>query len=538
MPGEPSGPDRTATSPPTGVPSSTSPSTASASRTPEAVAKQLPWGPTEADIAAARGAVAAMPLEQVAGQVIVASYSGTNPSMAASLVRDLHLAGVILMGDNVAGPEQVRSTAAAVQRAVADDGRSWPAVVTVDQEGGLVARVRAPAAEFPTFMTAGAAVAGGDVAAVQDAAEASGAQLRSLGFTWVNAPDADVTIGPSDPTIGSRSASDDPKLVARTVTAAVEGYLSAGIVPVAKHYPGHGSVTTDSHVGLPVQKATIEQLRRRDLVPFTAAARAGVPAVMMSHVAVSALDPGVPSTLAAPAYRLLRQQTGFTGVVVTDALDMQAVTQKYGSGGAAVRALEAGADLLLMPADVRVAHAAVVDAVQDGQLDRERLDDAAARVVALMRHQAARDKDAVDAGSPGPGEKASAALSAAGITVVSGTCSGPLVKGPVRVVGGTQADRDRFRAAARERGLSVSASSGEVVRLLPSATASGSGDVVVALDAPYGLGRSSGTAARIALYGRTPQAFVALVDVLMGKASAPGRLPVAVSGMPARAGCR
>jgi beta-N-acetylhexosaminidase len=478
-----------------------------------------------------------MPLEQVAGQVIVASYSGTNPSTAASLVRELHLAGVILMGDNVSGPEQVRSTAAAVERAVADDGRRWPAVVSVDQEGGLVARIREPAAEFPTFMTAGAAAAGGDLEAVRDAARASGEELRSLGFTWVNAPVADVTIGPADPTIGARSASDDPQLVAKTVTAAIEGYLAAGIVPVAKHYPGHGSVTTDSHVGLPVQKTSIEQLRRRDLVPFAAAARAGVPAVMMSHVAVTALEPGVPSTLAAPAYRLLRQQTGFTGVAVTDALDMGAVTQEYGSGGAAVRALEAGADLLLMPADVRAAHAAVVDAVQDGRLDRKRLDDAAARVVALMRHQAAADTSARDAGSPGSGRKASAALSAAGVTVASGACSGPLVSGPVRVVGGTQEDRERFRAAARAKGLAVSESSGAIVRLLPSGTAVGTGDVVVALDAPYGLGRSTASSARIALYGRTPDAFAALLDVLTGKASAPGRLPVAVKGLPARAGC-
>jgi beta-N-acetylhexosaminidase len=479
-----------------------------------------------------------MPLEQVAGQVIVASYSGTNPSTAASLVRELHLAGVILMGDNVSGPEQVRSTAAAVQRAVSDDGRRWPAVVSIDQEGGLVARVREPAAEFPTFMTAGAAAAGGHVDEVRDAARASGAELRSLGFTWVNAPVADVTIGPTDPTIGSRSASDDPDLVARTVTAAVEGYVAAGIVPVAKHYPGHGGVTTDSHIDLPVQKASIEQLRRGDLVPFDAAARAGVPAVMMSHVAVTALEPGVPSTLSAPAYRLLRKETGFTGVVVTDALDMAAVTQEYGSGGAAVGALEAGADLLLMPADVRAAHAAVVDAVGDGRLDRKRLDDAAARVVALMRHQAARDKTPLDAGSPASGRKASQALSAAGITVVSGACSGPLVSGPVRVVGGTKVDRDRFTAAARARGLAVSASSGSVVRLLASATGAGKGDVVVALDAPYGLGRSTGSAARIALYGRTPEAFAALVDVLTGEASAPGRLPVAVKGLPARAGCR
>ena len=491
----------------------------------------LPWGPTRAEFEAARTRVAAMTPEQAVGQMIVARYDGTRPATAAGLVTDLHLAGVIMMGDNVADHEQVRATAVAVQGAATADDRDWPAVVSVDQEGGRVARIAGPATEFPSLMTAGAAR---DPAATEAAAAASAAELRALGFTWVFAPTADVTIGPSDPTIGSRSASDDPALVADVVRSAVAGYLGAGIVPVAKHFPGHGSVTTDSHEALPVQHSSLADLAARDLQPFAAAADAGAPAVMMSHIAADAFDPGVPSSLSPAAYASLRSDVGFTGLAVTDALDMAAITQGYGSEGAAVRAVQAGADVLLMPADARAAHAALVVALTSGELSRERVDDAASKVVALMRWQA-RQASAPGPDAVGAHGDASYALSLAGLTVADGPCDGPLVEGAVQVVGGTATDRARFTEAASTAGLDVG--SGSVVRLLGTRTSSGSGDVVVALDAPAGLGSSTASVARIALYGRTPDAFRALVDVLVGAAPARGHLPVAVDGLPPGAGC-
>lgn len=516
---EPSTPSETATTPPPTPP------------------PPLPWGPTQAELDEARARVAAMTPEQVVGQVMVARYGGTDPADAASLVAELHLAGVILMGDNVAESggvvdvDQVRATAGAVQSAGTADGRDWPAVVSVDQEGGRVARVGAPATEFPTLMTAGAAR---DPEVTRAAAAASAAELRALGFTWVFAPDTDVTIGPADPTIGSRSPSDDPGIVGEVVRDAVAGYLGAGIVPVAKHYPGHGSVTADSHESLPVQDATLEDLRSRDLVPFVAAAQAGVPAVMMSHIAVDAFAPGVPSSLAPEAYASLREDAGFSGLAVTDALDMAAITQDYGPDGAAVAAVGAGADLLLMPADGRAAHAALVAALGSGELPRARVDDAAAKVVALQRWQA-RQAPAPGPEAVGAHAEASSVLSLAGATVVDGPCSGSLVDGAVQVVGGTDTDRARFTEAAEAAGLATG--SGAVVRLLGTATSSGVGDVVVALDVPYGLAASDASVARIALYGRTPGAFRALVDVLTGTAAASGHLPVAVDGLPPGAGC-
>ncbi|MGZ5401202.1 MAG: glycoside hydrolase family 3 N-terminal domain-containing protein, partial [Nocardioides sp.] len=168
------------------------------------------WGPTEGELALAAELVARWDAEQLAGQVIVGRYDGTDPAVPARMVRDLHLAGVSVTSGNVTDAEQVRATTAAVTEAHAADGRDWPAVIGVDEEGGVVSHLRGIATEFPAFATAGVAIANrGRVGeqAVTEAARATGLELRDLGFTWVFAPVADVTIGAADPTIGTRSPS-------------------------------------------------------------------------------------------------------------------------------------------------------------------------------------------------------------------------------------------------------------------------------------------------------------------------------------------
>ena len=283
------------------------------------------------------------------------------------MVRDLHLAGVCVTNDNVVDGEQVRATTAAVSEAVADDGRTFPAVIGVDQEGGLVAHLRGVATDFPAFAEAGEAIAadpGTGEQVVTDAARSTALELRQLGFTWVFAPVADVTIGAADPTIGTRSPSSDPALAAEATAAAVTGYDEAGLVSTTKHFPGHGGVTADSHEMLPVLDATLEELEARDLRPFEAAVAAHAPAVMMSHLDVEALAPGTPASLAPTVYDYLRDELGFEGVTITDSLGMGAVA---GRDMPAVTALNAGADLLLMPVDTRNTHAVVTDAIESGR---------------------------------------------------------------------------------------------------------------------------------------------------------------------------
>ncbi len=481
------------------------------------------WGPTEAEIDRARRLVGRLTLRERAGQVIVASYDGT--SAPTKLVRDLHLGGVVVFSDNYSSTGQIRASNRALQDA---DDRRWPVLVSVDQEGGLVERVTG-GTRFPAFMTTGAADRS---ALTRDAAAGSGRELAGLGFNVDFAPVADVTAGDADPVIGSRSAGSSPDLVSRQVAAAASGFRSAGVLPVLKHVPGHGGLTTDSHVGLPVQDATVEEMEAHDLVPFRDGIDAGLPAVMVGHIDVREVDPGTPATLSRKVVTgLLRERLGFDGLAVTDSLQMQPIRAEHSSGEAAVRALRAGQDVLLMPMDPRAARDGIVRAVRDGRLSQARLDQAAIRLVAMLLHQKAQGSSPAP---PGSATGVSRRLSAAGLTVVAGACEGRLVGRRIRLVGSSTAHA-AFRAAATRAGLRF-APKGARVALAGVADPVPRGiDVLVATDRPYLLGTRRAPV-KIATYGETPGAMAALVDVLLGRAAAPGQLPVEVSGV-ARAGC-
>jgi len=532
------------------------------------------WGPTARELDDAARVVHRMRLPDLAGQVIVAEWSGT--AAPVRLVRSLHLGGVIAFDDNVASTAQIRSVNRTLER---DVPRRWPLFLSVDQEGGIVERVQGEATRFPAFMSAGAA---DDVAATRRAAAASGAELRGLGFTVDFAPDADVTSGPDDPTIGSRSVGSDPDLVARHVVAAATGMSESGVVPVLKHFPGHGSVPADSHTTLPVQRRTRDRLDAIDLVPFRAAVDAGVPAVMTAHLDVRAFDPRTPSSMSRRVVTgVLRRELGFDGLVVTDSLQMVGA-RPGGDGGArqAVRALRAGNDVLLMPPDPAAARRGIISAVRRRALARTTLERAAARQIALLLASEPDTKRARRGRPPGSGAQASRALSAAAITVAAGPCRGRLAESTASPSGDDDAVaafttaaqvaglkvllprtppprlaraeprpkrpalRTRWRAQERRRTDRLATWRDREEARLAQGTQVGfagygdgpvSGDVAVAVDTPYVLG-SSDAPIRIATYGDTPGAMGALVAVLQGRAAAPGRLPVEVPGLPRR-GC-
>ena len=495
------------------------------------------WGPQQRDADAAAAAVAKMTLEQKAGQVILPFYTGLDHEAQAAQVERLHLAGSMIMADNVPGTAtglvDVRALAGVTGRldkAARAGGRTWPGLIGVDQEGGAVSRVGAPLTRWPAPMSYGAA---GSVPLAAEAGTGLAAELAPLGFTVDFAPTADVTIGPADPTIGARSMSADPRAAASLSAGFTKGMLAGGVLPAVKHFPGHGSVTTDSHKALPVQNATLPQLKARDWKPFQSAVKAGAPMIMTGHIAVRALEPGVPASLSKATYSALRG-LGFKGVAVTDGLNMGAVTGRYPHGSAAPAALAAGADLLLMPADAAAAHAAVVRAVAGGKLPLQRLEEAARRVVTMMVWRGRTAKPRPPA-APGSGEALSAKISARAITVVAGRCKGASVPGSVRVAGGTPVDRARFAAAAKDAGIALGR--GPLVTLIGYGGGPVKSDLAVALDAPWPLAQSAAPT-KIALFGRSPGAYKALLAVLAGKAGAPGKLPAAVGPYPAGTGCR
>ena len=346
------------------------------------------WGPTHGEVDEARALVSDWTPEQLAGQVIVGRFHGTDPEEPADLVRDLHLAGVSVTSANILDEAQVLAMNAAITQAAAEDGRTFPPVIGVDQEGGYVSHLGDIATDFPHFQSAGLAIEadrkeGRRVTRV--AALTTGLELRGLGFTWVFAPVADVTIGAADPTIGARSPSPDTAVAAIATASAIKGYDAAGIVSTVKHFPGHGTATTDSHDSLPLVDSSLAEIEEHDLPPFAAAIAKSAPAVMLSHLDLTAIAPGVPASMAPEVYELLRDDLGFEGVTITDSLGMGAVG---GRPKPAVQALNAGADLLLMPVDTRTTHAIVAEAIESGEVSRERAEEAAARVVALQMWQA------------------------------------------------------------------------------------------------------------------------------------------------------
>lgn len=502
--------------------------------------------PNDHELAAARTEVSELSDRELVGQLIVASYEGTDAAGAAALVRQHHLGGVISLGANIPeAPEDrvplLTELTDAVQEAVQEDGRDWPAFLGIDQEGGPITRVASPLDHWPAAMALGASR---DPDLASQVAHASGQQLRALGYTVVFAPSADTTSGPDDPTIGARSPGSDPDLVAQTALAEAAGFSTAGILPVVKHFPGHGTIATDSHLGLAEQTADPSTLQERDLVPFAEAIGAGAPAIMPGHIVVEAIDPDAPATLSHPVLTgLLREDLGFTGLVVTDALNMGAITQAAGSEPPAVSALSAGADVLLMPPDPAGTVEAVLAALADGTLERADLEESAARTVAMLRHQ-----QRVPRAEPsviGSQHDLSVQAAAAGITQLSGPCGEPLVGDSITIIGGTEADRANLAAAAEAAGLGTG--SGASVVLVggtsyqagggPGGPGTGSGDVVVTTDRPYPLAESQASTALIAAYGRDPATMEALVQVLLGESPAPGTLPTQVGDYPIGAGC-
>ncbi len=339
-------------------------------------------------------------LTRLAEAVLIPPFPG--PEAPRWILRALGrgLAGVTLFGHNVASPDQVAVLTAALRAAAAG---SDP-VIAIDEEGGDVTRVAyADGSPYPGNAALGTV---DDVALTRAVYAAIGRDLSALGINLDLAPCADVLGEADSPAIGTRSFGADTDLVSRHTAAAVTGLQGAGVAACTKHFPGHGRTQTDTHEAVAVIEGSLEDLRRNDLPPFLAAIAAGTAAIMPGHLRVPGLTGRLPATVSAAALTgLLRGELGFTGVIVSDALEMRATRDMFGVPGAAVRAVAAGTDLLCLGRDGREAdylavRDALVTAVRDGTLPGERLQQAAGRVAVLRggltRHRAAGIASAAD----------------------------------------------------------------------------------------------------------------------------------------------
>lgn len=353
--------------------------------------------------AQARAQLRGMSLDQKIAQLFVVSVWGKSADEAhptnqanygvdtpAQVIQKYGVGGVIYFNnsgtDNVDNPAQIAALSNGLQRAATHSNTRIPLIVAIDQEGGNVTRLESPATEFPASMAIGAGRSTRDAKTI---ATINGHELRAMGINQNFAPVSDVNSNPDNPVIGARSFSSHPDLVSKLVTAEIDGYQESGkpnqtVSSSAKHFPGHGDASTDSHTQLPNIDRTEAEWRATDLPPFRAAIKAGIDSIMTAHIQVPSLDPtGVPATLSHHIMTdLLRNELKFKGVIVSDALGMGGANV-FPPEEIPVMAIEAGVDQLLMPPNLQLALDSIKAAVGSGRLTERRIDQSVLRILTL-----------------------------------------------------------------------------------------------------------------------------------------------------------
>ena len=534
-----------------------------------------------------------MTLRDEVAQLIFIPFHGAPPNSRsreyrnlARLIREIKVGGLILI--NVSNGRVVRKAepyalAAFLNRMQRIAG--VPLLVGGDFERGVSMRVEGTTV-FPHAMAFGAT---GDPAFSRFEGEVTAREARALGFHWVYYPVADVNNNPDNPILNIRSFGEDPGEVAAQVTAFIEGAHSDKrnfVLATAKHFPGHGDTDVDSHMSLATNNADRARLERLELAPFRAAIEAGVDSIMTAHIAVPALaPPDLPATLS-PAILtdLLRKEMGFQGLVVTDALDMGGIAKGFGGAEAAVRALEAGADVLLMPLDPEAALKAVVAAVQSGRLTRRRIQESVVAILSAKERVGLERKRLVDleaigdiVGAPEASERAQEIAGRAVTLVRNGGGLIPLAaperacyvvmvenryssdgqvftqevrkRAPRAAVASLDSSMSREALEDAIRGLpacqtyvvaafaAVSAYrgsvglAGELPNVVETLIASGQPVALVALGNPYLLRNFPGVAAYLATFSNVPPSETAAVEALYGEIDIRGHLPVSIPGL-------
>jgi beta-N-acetylhexosaminidase len=369
-----------------------------------------------------------MTLEEKVGQMFVPYMYGASidapdarnigaagVATIGEMIDEFHPGGIIYFGwsNNLNSPGQIAQLSNDIQaRATAEGGP--PMTVSIDQEEGVVVRLPQPSTQLPGAMALGATRSTDHARA---AALITARELSAVGINQNYSPIADVNSNAANPVIGVRAFGGDTELVSSLVDAQVAGFQDDGSISASvKHFPGHGDTAVDSHYGVPIINKSLEEFRDEDLPPFEAAIEAGVDSIMTAHIVVPALDPtGRPATLSHPILSgLLREELGFEGVIVTDALTMQGVREEFGDDRVPVEAILAGADQMLMPPNLRVAYDGVLAAVESGEITEDRID---ASVRRILEQKAKRgvlggpivDLGAVDAAMTVPEHRAKSA---------------------------------------------------------------------------------------------------------------------------------
>ena len=538
----------------------------------------------------------AMTLRDEVAQLVFIPFYGQAPNSRTrayrnfmKLIRETKVGGLILLNaSNGRGTVKAEPYALAAFLNRMQRLARVPLLVGADFERGASMRV-ASVTVFPHAMAFGAT---GDPAYSRFEGEVTAKEARALGVHWVYYPDADVNNNPDNPIINIRSFGENPQDVAAQVKAFIEGAHADKknyVLTTAKHFPGHGDTSIDTHLNLATIPADLDRLERLELVPFKAAIEAGVDSIMTAHLAVPALaPPDLPATLS-PAILtgLLREKLGFKGLVITDSLEMGGIAQGFTSADAAVRAIEAGADTLLMPADPEAAIRAVVGAVENGRIARTRIQESVVKILSAKEHLGIDRKRFVDleaigdvVDSPEDNERAQEIADHAVTLVRNNGNAVPLPAQPTSqaacfvvmpesryAVEGqtfTQEVHKRWRAAtvgtldssmsleaidaalakmqdcssfviaafsAVTSGRGAVGLAGELPHAMEALTAAGKPVTLIALGNPYLLRNFPTVTAYMATFSTVPPSEIAAVKALFGEIAIRGHLPVTIPGL-------
>jgi beta-N-acetylhexosaminidase len=518
--------------------------------------------------------IAGMTLAEKAGQMVVAYVYGDNADTVteadaaanralfgddvrtgAQAVAKHHLGGIIYFtwSRNLASPPQIAALSNGLQRAaMADTG--IPLQISTDQEGGAVNRIGAPLAVSPGSMAVGATF---DPRTAYDTARVSGTELRALGITVVHAPVVDVNTNPRNAADGVRAFGDRTGPVAAFGVAAERGYRAAGIGTTAKHFPGLGDTTVNTDNGVAVTDESRARIMATHVPPFRAAIAAGAPSIMAAHIVAPALDPsGRPASLSRPIITgLLRDELGFDGVVVTDALEAAALDD-YTDEQVILDAVRAGVDQLLMPRDVPGTIRILIEAVESGAISERRIDQSVRRILqtktrspyvfepptvgtaphqATMARVAARSITTLRAAALPLRPEQKVLVTGWGVSTTTNLAA---ALGATRLYTGSPTDAVIAQAvtAAQTADVTVVVTSnawGDVTqqRLVAALLGTGRPLVVTAVGAPYDLAYFPQVSTYVCAYSYQPVSITALADVLTGRKPATGRLPVTIEGL-------
>ena len=508
--------------------------------------------------------IAEMTIEEKIGQLIMVGFDGTQANETIEThIRERFVGGVVLFSRNIETPQQTAELTNQLQQLAESTAHRIPLFIGIDQEGGWVIRLKEGATVLPGNMALGAT---GSTELAERAGEITAAELAAVGVNLNFAPVMDVNNNPRNPVIERRSFGGSPELVSRLGVAYIRGLQHNGVLGTAKHFPGHGDTTVDSHFDLPTVNHDRERIHALELQPFRAAIDADVAAIMTAHIVYPAFDPDRPATLSPGILTdLLRRELGFDGLLITDAMEMKAIDDRYRSGEAAVMAIEAGADIVMvlwtLTKQIEVFDA-LLSAVKSGRISQARLDQSVERIL-KSKATSAFERRFVDVNAVGgivgtdAHKQLAQTIASQAITVVRNRDNLlPLKLEPetsVLILSASSTLFENFKAHHPNTVEARIPEKSEAENILPQLTlqiknadvviagimnnnqaafiqqmsvATKTPVIVIALGSPYTLQRCPAVSASIATYDIHHASVTAAVDVILGAQEAQGKLPV------------